>query len=109
VGIGKRTTGVDGELTVDRARGVMSWWGPQDRNHGHMAVGLRVDPAMIVDVKQDADNHLVLLRVTPGKPFVYYSGSAWSLGQGAFRDRAAWDRYVAGEQMDFTPPLAVAR
>ncbi|MBB4860803.1 hypothetical protein HNO88_004148 [Novosphingobium chloroacetimidivorans] len=106
IGIGKRTTGAGGDMTVDRSRGVLSWWGPQDRDHGRMAVALRVDPGMIVDVKQDADNDLVLLRVTPGKPFVYYSGSAWNLGQGGFRDRAAWDRYVAGAQMNFTPPPA---
>lgn len=107
IGIGRRTTGPGaGELTVDKAAGILSWWGPQDGAHGRMAVGLRVDPAMIQDVKQDADNELVLLRVTPGKPFVYYSGSAWSLGEGDFHDRAAWDRYVAQERMDFVPPVA---
>ena len=104
IGIGKRTTGDGGELTVDRARGALSWWGPQDRDHGRMGIALRVDPAMIVDVRQDADNMLVLLRVTPGKPFVYYSGSAWSLGQGGFRDRSAWDAYVMAEAFDFSIP-----
>jgi hypothetical protein len=69
-----------------------------------MAVALRVDPQQIVDVRQDADNHLILVRVTPGKPLVYYSGSAWSLGQGGFSTRAAWDRYAASEQLDFKPP-----
>lgn len=103
IGIGKRTTGDGGELTVDRAKGLVSWWGPEDRGHGRMAIALRVDPATIVDVRQDADNHLVLLRVTPGKPFVYYSGSAWSLGQGGFTTRAAWDRYAASIDVDFVP------
>ena len=74
-----------------------------------MAIALRVDPAAIVDIKQDADNHLVLVRVTPGKPFVYYSGSAWSLGEGGFRDRAAWDRYAAEQTLDFAPPAATPR
>ena len=104
IGIGKRTTGGGGDLTVDRARGVLSWWGPQDRDNGHMGIAVRVDPAMIVDIRQDADNFLVLLRVTPGKPFVYYSGSAWSLGTGGFRDRAAWDRHAAREPVDFSLP-----
>lgn len=103
IGIGKRTTGDGGELTVDRARGVLSWWGPEDGDHGRMAVALRVDPAMIVDIRNDADNHLVLLRVQPDKPFVYYSGSAWSLGEGEFHDRAAWDRYAAQAPVDFHP------
>jgi len=106
IGIGKRTTiaDKDGELTVDRARGVLSWWGPDTGDHGRMAIAVRVDPAMIVDVKDDADNHLVLLRVQPGKPFVYYSGSAWSKGEGGFRTRADWDRYVASEALNFVPP-----
>ena len=106
IGIGKRTTisDKDGDLTVDRARGILSWWGPETGDHGRMAIALRVDPAMIVDIKGDADNHLVLLRVQPDRPFVYYSGSAWSLGEGGFRTRADWDRYVASAKLDFTPP-----
>src|SRR3546814_14137751 len=48
IGIGKRTTGSGaGELTVDRAKGLLSWWGPADGDHGRMAVAIRVDPAMI--------------------------------------------------------------
>jgi len=106
VGIGKRTTiaDKDGEVTVDRARGLISWWGPETGDHGRMAIALRVDPAMIVDVKADADNHLVLLRVMPGKPFVYYSGSAWSLGNDAIRTRADWDAYARDAKLDFAIP-----
>jgi hypothetical protein len=104
IGIGKRTTGQGaGELTVDRAKGLLSWWGPADGDHGRMAIAIRVNPAAIADVLADADNHLVLLRVTPGKPFVYYSGSAWNKGQGGFRTRAAWDAYAAGESLNFQP------
>jgi hypothetical protein len=105
IGIGKQTTGPGaGELTVDRARGLISWWGPEDGPHGRMAIAIRVDPAMIADIRQDADNHLVLLTVEPGKPFVYYSGSAWSKGAGGFRTRAAWDSYAAAARLDFKVP-----
>ncbi|OYQ31582.1 DUF4861 domain-containing protein [Niveispirillum lacus] len=102
IGIGKKTTGNGGELTVMRDKGLISWWGPDDPLRGRMAVAVRVDPAMIVDVRQDADNHLVLLRVTPGQAFVYYSGSAWSRGRGGFTDRVAWDSHAAAEPVDFT-------
>ncbi|MDP5278714.1 DUF4861 family protein [Sphingomonas sp. DG1-23] len=102
VGIGKRTTGDGGELTMDRARGLLAWWGPDDPHHGRMMIGLRVDPKMIVEIRQDADNYLVLLKVQPGKPFVYYSGSGWNLGQDRVGDRASWDRLVAAEPVDFT-------
>ena len=108
IGIGKRTTiaDTDGQLTVDRKNGFLSWWGPETGDHGAMAIAIKVDPAMIVDVKQDADNHLVLLKVQPGKPFVYYSGSAWSKGEGGFRTRNDWDRYVATEKVSFVLPAA---
>ncbi|MFV3126391.1 DUF4861 family protein [Niveispirillum sp. KHB5.9] len=105
IGIGKKTTGNGGDLTVDREKGVISWWGPDDPARGRMMVALRVDPSMIAEIRQDADNHLVLLRVTPGKPFVYYSGSAWSKGQGGFTDRAAWDAHVRAERVDFAVPV----
>ncbi len=105
IGIGKRTTGQGaGDLTVDRARGLISWWGPEDGAHGRMALALRVDPAQIADIRADADNQLILLTVKPGQPFVYYSGSAWNKGEGGFSTRAAWDAYVAGQSLDFTPP-----
>jgi len=111
IGIGKRTTiaDKDGELTVDRARGILSWWGPETGDHGRMAIAVRVDPKMIVGIKDDADNHLILLRVRPGQPFVYYSGSAWSKGEGGFRTRADWDRYVADSRLGFALPPAGSR
>ena len=111
IGIGKRTTiaDKDGELTIDKAKGFLSWWGPETGDHGRMAIAIKVDPAMIVDIKADADNHLILLRVEPGKPFVYYSGSAWSKGQGGFSTREAWDRYVATTHLSFAvPPTPVS-
>ncbi len=102
VGIGKRTTGPDaGELTVDRKKGLLSWWGPEDGGHGRMAVALRVAPNSIADIRPDADNYLVLLKVQPGRPFIYYSGSAWSKGEGAFRTRAAWDKYASEQALVF--------
>jgi hypothetical protein len=108
IGIGKRTTVADkdGEMTVDRERGLLSWWGPETGDHGHMGVAVRVDPAMIVGVAGDADNHLVLVRVKPGRPFVYYSGSAWSKGEGGIRSRSDWDRYTKSAKLDFSIPAA---
>jgi len=105
IGIGKRTTGqAAGQLHVDRARGLMSWWGPEDDGHGHMAIAIRVDPAMIDEQRDDADNHLFLIRVTPDRPFVYYSGSAWSKGGGGFDTREKWNEYAANERLDFAVP-----
>ena len=67
-----------------------------------MGTALLVDPAMIVEVREDADNYLVLLRATPGEPFVYYAGAAWDKGR-EIHSRAEWDAYVAGQRPDFDP------
>jgi hypothetical protein len=103
IGISKRatTTTALGTFTADREAGRFSFWSPEDPDKGAMGIGLMVDPAMIAEVRQDADNYLVLLRVTPGKPFVYYMGAGWSKGP-HFRDRAAWETYVMNHEADFT-------
>lgn len=105
IGIGRRTTGPkDGEVTVDRARGLITWWGPEDGTHGRMAIALRVDPSTIAETRDDTDNRMMIVRVSPDKPFVYYSGSAWSLGAGGFTTREKWHAYAAAERLDFTAP-----
>jgi hypothetical protein len=93
------------QLTIDRAHGKISWWGPTDREKGTMGTAVMVDPAMIADIKADADNELVLLTVTPGKPFVYYAGAAWDKGLD-FHSRAEWDAYVAAQRPNFDPKAA---
>ena len=105
IGIGKRTTGPGaGELTVNRANGLLSWWGPLDGDHGRMAIAIRVDPGMIAEVRADADNQLVLLHVEPDRPFVYYTASAWDKGEGGFRTRQQWDAYATEAKLSFAPP-----
>jgi rhamnogalacturonyl hydrolase YesR len=104
IGIQKRPTlPAAGTLTADAKTGRFSFWGPNDPDKGAMAVALMVDPAMIAEVTEDADNYLVILKVTPGKPFVYYMGAAWSKGL-EFHDRAAWETYVRGQKPSFAVP-----
>jgi len=101
IGIAKFPTAREpGTLTVDRAKGVISWWSPPDPQHGSMGVALRVDPRSIVDIREDAENHLVLLRQTAGKPFVYYMGAVWDRG-GNVRSGADWAALAEHEPVDF--------
>jgi hypothetical protein len=74
-----------------------------------MAIALRVDPSAIVEARDDVDNRMLIVRVSPDKPFVYYSGSAWSLGAGGFNTREKWQAYAAAERLDFTVPKATGR
>jgi hypothetical protein len=103
IGISRRPTdpAKGGMFTVDRAAGRFAWWGPADKHHGTMAAALLIDPRTIVDVKNDSDNHLVLVSVTPGKPFVYYAGAAWDRGAD-MHTQEAWIAYVRAARPDFT-------
>lgn len=105
IGISKRATDAraDGSFHADAATGRFTWWSPEDPKHGALGVALLIDPASIERVAADADNRLVLVRVTPGRPFVYYVGSTWSRGIGA-RTEAAWRGEVAAAIPDFRPP-----
>lgn len=103
VGIGisrHATSNKSGKLTVDRSRGRIIFWGPTDPDKGTMGIALMVDPAMIADVKTDADDYLVLLNATAGKPFVYYSGAAWDKGAD-IHSGAEWEAYVEAQRPDF--------
>ena len=105
IGISKRKathSGAGGVFTKDLAAGRVSYWEPTDPVKGTMGIALMVDPKALIDVKQDSDNYLVLIKVEPGKPFVYYMGAAWDKGVD-FHDRAAWEAYLAGQKPDFDP------
>lgn len=103
IGLGKNATVQGrGTLFTDRARGIMSYWEPADPDHGSMGTAVIVDPSSIIDFAADADNNLVLVRVTPGKPFVYYAGSAWDRGLD-FKSRAEWEAYLKAQKLNFAP------
>lgn len=69
-----------------------------------MAAAVIVDPAAFIGFAEDADNYLVLIRVTPGKPFVYYSGAAWDHAAAISR-RARHGKACRGTRSGF-PALA---
>jgi len=102
IGINKHAVSVTetGTIVTDKAQGRMTWWSPEDPVKGAMGVAIMVDPAALVGFTQDFDNYLVLVRVTPGKPFVYYEGAAWSKGLD-FHSKGEWQAYVDGQAPDF--------
>jgi hypothetical protein len=103
IGITKRKTPAgSGVLTKDLAPGRVSYWEPADPVRGTMGIAVMVDPRTVLEVRQDAENYLVLVKVEPGKPFVYYTGAAWDKGLD-FHDRAGWEAYVRDQKPDFDP------
>ncbi|MGZ3305168.1 MAG: DUF4861 family protein [Asticcacaulis sp.] len=103
IGISRHpTTSENGVFTADCATGRFAWWGPEVPGKGAMGIAVLVDPAQIVDVRPDADNYLILIKVMPGQPFVYYAGAAWSRGLD-FHDPSSWLSYVRSAPVDFDP------
>ncbi|WP_348976753.1 DUF4861 family protein [Sphingomonas silueang] len=105
IGISRRATDPvrDGSFHADPATGRFTWWGPDSASHGAMGVAVLVDPTTIERIGADADNRLILIRVRPGRPFVYHIGAAWSR-DGRTPDEAAWRREVATARVDFRVP-----
>jgi hypothetical protein len=89
-------------FTKDLGAGRVSYWEPTDPVKGTMGIALMVDPKALLEVRQDAENYLVLVKVEPGKPFVYYMGAVWDKGLD-FHDRASWEGYVRDQKPDFDP------
>ena len=103
VGIGiskRRNENGSGFVTRDRENGRLMFWEPENPEHGGIGIAILVDPAMVEGFAEDADNYLILLRVTPGRPFTYYMGSAWDGGLD-FHDRASWEAFVATQRPEF--------
>jgi hypothetical protein len=90
-----------GEFSKDLGAGRVSYWEPTDPVKGTMGIAVMVDPKALLEVRQDAENYLVLIKVEPAKPFVYYTGAAWD--KGLVHDRAAWEAYVRDQKPDFDP------
>jgi hypothetical protein len=91
-----------GVLLADKAKGILAYWEPADAVHGTMGTAVLVDPASVVDIGGDTDNYLILVKVTPGKPFVYYAGAAWDQGLD-FHSREEWEAYVKTQTPSFDP------
>lgn len=101
IGVAKRPTSAQpGQFIADRVHGRFVFWSPEDPDKGAMGVAVMVDPAQIAEVTEDADNWLVVLKVTSGRPFVYYSGATWSR-RGDFPGLKQWRAYVTAQSPDF--------
>lgn len=101
IGISKRSNDNGrGFVTRDAAHGGLMFWEPENPEHGSLGIALAVDPATVEGFTEDADNYLILVRVTPGQSFTYYMGSAWDRGLD-FATRSAWEDFVANQRFDF--------
>jgi hypothetical protein len=92
VGIGIARRQGEGKLVTDKEKGILSYWQPPEKP-GTIGCGVLVDPTKIVGFTHDPLNNLVLIKVTPGQPFVYYAGACWSKS-GDFQTASDWEQYL---------------
>jgi hypothetical protein len=93
---------------IDRERGIARTWEHQTRygENGWLGCGVIVDPAAIVETREEGGNVLVVARAAAGAPATWYAGSGWD-GSGRFPDAAAWDRYLDAYAARLRAPLRV--
>jgi unsaturated rhamnogalacturonyl hydrolase len=93
---------------VDRGRGIVRTWEHQGQygEDGWLGCGLVVDPAAVVDAKEEGGNQLVVARTPRGQPATWYAGSGWDRS-GDFPDEAAWARHLEAFAARLRSPLKV--
>jgi hypothetical protein len=93
---------------ANKDKGVFVYWEPDQKygkpaEAGHTGVALLVDPKAVVKViEDDPAQYLVIVKVVPGKPWVYYAGACWSLGLD-FKTQAEWEKYAMEFKSNFDP------
>lgn len=83
----------DSEMRPDRAQGVLRTWETVEGGNGKLGMGVIADLASITDFAQDDRNFLMLTKIDPAAPSVYYAGFGWSKS-GDFSSLEDWDRYL---------------
>ena len=112
IGIAKRTVDGtkfkgEGVWVTDKDKGIMLYWEPEqiykNASVGHTGVAVLFDPKSFVKFVTDGvAQNLVVVKVTPGKPWVYYMGACWSLGLD-FKTAGEWEKYAREFKVSFDP------
>ncbi len=79
--------------TQDAATGTLATWKDYSGD-GALGCAVLVDPKIVVGTVQDAENWLILARVLPEQPLIYYAGAGWDKS-GYIRQQSDWLEYLA--------------
>jgi hypothetical protein len=93
---------------VDRERGIVRTWEHQTRygEDGWLGCGVVIDPAAVVEAREDGGSQLLVARTPREKPATWHAGSGWDRS-GYVPDLGAWDRYVDAFAARLRSPLKV--
>jgi hypothetical protein len=96
----------DSQLRTDRAQSILRTWESVESGVGKLGQGVIADPASIADFTQDDRNFLVIAKIDPARPSVYYAGFGWT-ESGDFQTRDDWDRYLNDFAARLRAPLEI--
>ena len=96
----------DSELRSDRSLGLMRTWETVEGGNGKLGIGVIADPASVMDFTVDDRNFLMLTKIDPASPSVYYAGFGWTKS-GDFSSLEDWDRYLGECAARLRAPLEV--
>ncbi len=96
-----------GVMAAKQEQGLVRTWEPIGGDNGNLGLALVVDPASLVELREDELNYLAVLKTPAGQPVAYYAGSAWDKG-GDIATLADWDAYLGGAVARLRSPLKVS-
>jgi hypothetical protein len=74
--------------------------------NGWLGCGVVIDPAFVVEAREEGGSELLVARTPAGTPATWYAGSGWD-GSGRFPDAEAWAAHVDAFAARLRSPLRV--
>jgi unsaturated rhamnogalacturonyl hydrolase len=104
IGIAKHAGGT---VAFDQPLGLLHSWEPFKGDNGHVGCAVIASPETVEGSQDVAMDTLLLARVPPAGPAVYYAGFGWDKGDD-FKDEAAWVGYAQGFARALRAPLRLS-
>jgi pectinesterase len=108
VGIVKRPNMV-GSTSKARGWAWLSTWAPVQPNtdgHGELGIGVLIDKAQLLDLRETDDHYLNIGSIKTGQPLVSYVGAGWTSSRD-FRDAQEWWTYIDNFAQRLARPVMV--
>jgi len=103
IGIVKRQGA--GKVLMQEKSGILGYWEPEHGQDGHTGIGV-ISPESPVRINDNKMHFLMHVDVKPGRPLVYYHGSAWNKA-GHITDHTLWFAYLERFSEGLRKPVIV--
>ncbi|PID62919.1 MAG: hypothetical protein CR986_00660, partial [Ignavibacteriae bacterium] len=93
IGIVKHKGEDSGYFSVNKEKGIISYWEPTNLEHGNTGIGIIVNPNQLNKVIETDDHYLIIMNPTNDKSLTYYTGACWSKNK-EFMNYKLWENYL---------------